>query len=98
VQTDRFAAQRSPSAAAEERSDEGTASARSPLAAVGCKAWLGVLWIRDFEITTDLPSQEVVDLAMARDGRYLPGQTVDVYGMVAALAKENTSMCLKGAG
>jgi hypothetical protein len=39
-------AQRSPSAAAEERSDEGTASKRSALAAVGCKAWLGVssLW------------------------------------------------------
>jgi len=67
-------AQRSPSAAAEERSDEGTASKRSALAAVGCKAWLGVLWIGDFEITTDLPSQEVVDLTMARDGRYLPGQ------------------------
>ena len=35
-------AQRSPSAAAEERSDEGTASKRSALAAVGCKAGLGV--------------------------------------------------------
>jgi hypothetical protein len=34
--------QRSPSAAAEERSDEGTASKRSALAAaVGCKAWFG---------------------------------------------------------
>jgi hypothetical protein len=32
------AGERSPSAAAEERSDEGTASWRSPLAAVGCKA------------------------------------------------------------
>jgi len=58
-------------------------------------AGLGVLWVRDLKITTDLPSQEVVDLAMAWDSRYFPRQTVDVYRMVAALAEENTSMRLK---
>jgi hypothetical protein len=56
---------------------------------------LGVLWIGDFEITTDLPSQEVVNLAVTRDSRYLPVPKVHVYGMVGALAKEHTSMCLK---
>src|SRR5512134_1217398 len=35
-------AQRSPSAAAEEQSDDGTPSKRSALAAVGCKAGLDV--------------------------------------------------------
>lgn len=38
-----FGAQRSRCAAAEERSDEGTASKRSALAAVGSRAGLGVI-------------------------------------------------------
>lgn len=63
-----------------------------PARTVRCNDGLGVLWLGDFEITADLPRKEVVDLAMTRNGRYLPAQTIDVHAMPSTLAKENASV------
>ena len=70
-------------------------SGRSPLLRVRCVDGLGVLRLGDFEITADLPRKEVIDLAMTRDGRYLPAESIDVHGVASALAKEDASVCLE---
>ncbi len=81
--------------AAERQSSPAREGGRSPPERGRCNDGLGVLQLGSFEITADLPRKEVVDLAMTRDGRNFPAETIDVHGVPAALAKENASVCLK---
>jgi hypothetical protein len=47
-----------------------------------------LLWLFDAEIATDLPAQEVIDLAMTRHGRGLIVGSVNVDAMAAAFAQQ----------
>lgn len=44
--------------------------------------------VGDFEITTDLASEEIVDLTMARNRRNLPRGPIDVNTVIAALSEQ----------
>jgi hypothetical protein len=56
--------------------------------------WLGGLRLRDLKSPADL-RKEIVDLAVTRNGRRFPRCAVDVHGMFASLAKENTPAFLQ---
>ena len=51
------------------------------------------LW--DLQIATDLSREELVQLAVTRDGGCLPGRPIHVNGVVSALAQQHTTMQLK---
>jgi hypothetical protein len=48
--------------------------------------------IRDLKVTTDLASEELVDLSMAGNGGTLPGGRIDVDRVIRALAKQAASL------
>ena len=48
--------------------------------------------IHDLKITTDLPVQELVGLAMPRKSRDRPGSGIHAHGMVGALAQQTASL------
>jgi hypothetical protein len=49
----------------------------------------------DFEVLADLAGQEIVDFPVSRDRGALPGGSVHVDGMAAALTKQLTAMTLE---
>ena len=49
----------------------------------------------DLKITTDLPGQELVYLAVAGDRGSSPRETVDVHGVIAVFPQELTTVSLE---
>jgi len=48
--------------------------------------------IHDLKVTSDLPSQELVDLSVARNSGCLSSSGIHVDGMVGALAQQAASL------
>ena len=51
-----------------------------------------LLWLGDFEVATDLSSQKVVHVTVARNRGGLVGRSIDIDRVIAALTELFTSM------